>query len=378
MASCYCDRQNDDNQLDCSSCGRKVHRKCEGITLEDWKKLEKSISIGCRGLKFYCRRCEPNYSGAVTLNDLDRKMDMFESMTRNMFASLEKQIIELKTENEFLRLKATNEQSVNDLKPSYSDMVKERNLILIADEDENEAKSMIEKKAVITKVLGNIQISNLKTTKKGSLVVDFPDKKTRENAKRTLDQTADDHKLCSTVLQKMFPKITVANVSNLEQKDDVLPAILRKNNIFHGVDVSADDMKLVSTRVAKDGKSHNYTFKCTPAIRRKIYENGDIIFTNFGRHKVWDSYHVIICNYCQGYGHFESKCRVKASNGTRICGQCNGTNHETTNCESDGLECHHCARMNLVDKEHAVFNWNCPSHIAERKRIAEQTDHGFQ
>ena len=93
MASCYCDRQNDDNQLDCSACKRKVHRKCEGIAMEDYKKLEKSISVGCKGLKFYCRRCEPNYSGAVTLNDLDRKMDMFESMTRNMFASLEKQIL---------------------------------------------------------------------------------------------------------------------------------------------------------------------------------------------------------------------------------------------------------------------------------------------
>ena len=378
MAFCYCDRQNDDNQLDCSSCNRKVHRKCEGLLMEDYRKVEKSISIGCKGLKFYCRRCEPNFSETVTLTDLSRKMETFELMARDMFASLEKQIIELKTENQFLRLKVSGEQPVKDSKPSYSDVVQERNLILIADEDENEATSMEDKKGIITKVLGNIQISNVKTTKKGSLVVDFPDKKTRENAKRTLDQTADDHKLSSTVLQKISPKITVANVSNQEKIDDVLPAILKKNNIFHGIDINPDDMKLVSTREAKDRKSYNYTFKCTPIIRRRIYENGDLLFTNFGRHKVWDSYHVIICNYCQGYGHFESKCRVKASNGSRICGRCNGTDHETRNCQSESLECHHCARMNLPNNEHAVFDLNCPSNVAERKRIAQQTDHGFQ
>ena len=117
-------------------------------------------------------------------------------------------------------------------------------------------------------------------------------------------------------------------------------------------------------------------YKCTPEIRKAIHKNGDILYTNYGRHKIRDRYRVVMCHYCQGYGHFAADCRAKQNGKLVVCGKC-ADNHETKDCNVNIRKCHHCQNKEHADAKHAVFDRSCPTYAAELKRLAENTDHGF-
>ena len=53
------------------------------------------------------------------------------------------------------------------------------------------------------------------------------------------------------------------------------------------------------------------TLKCRPSIRKVFRDNADQLYLESQVYTVYDSYHVIICHYCQKYGHIAKKCSEK-------------------------------------------------------------------
>ena len=155
-------------------------------------------------------------------------------------------------------------------------------------------------KEVVKQVLKDVKIDRMKITEKGSIVLNLPDRETSTLAKRVLD--SDVHKLETREPTKLWPKIMVTNVSLDEHKDEVAEFILAKNDFLNGF--PAKDLEFAAIKMTRH-RTQNVILKCSPAVRKVIRDNGDYIYMTYGRHRVFDRYHVIICNWCQEHGHIE-------------------------------------------------------------------------
>ena len=170
----------------------------------------------------------------------------------------------------------------------------------------------------------------------------------------------------------MWPKILLTHVE--EDSDELLDAIIRKNTCLHNFQNIKEEITIVAI---KERDSHkNVVIKCSPGVRRAIYENGDTIYTQFSRKHVKDSYRVLVCFHCAGFNHVEADCRVKRGRGRPVCGLCS-QDHNTRECKENDLKCYHCVKQNRENTNHSVFDRTCPSYVVQAGQIQQNTDHGY-
>ena len=94
-------------------------------------------------------------------------------------------------------------------------------------------------------------------------------------------------------------------------------------------------------------------------------------------HSVYDSYHVVICNFCQRYGHKEEKCEDKQKGEQPTCGRC-AERHKSNLCRSTIMKCVNCFERGIsVGADHSVFDRDCRTYDAEKMRVKNNTDHGI-
>ena len=53
----------------------------------------------------------------------------------------------------------------------------------------------------------------------------------------------------------------------------------------------------------RNKKQKHVTLKRSPSIRKVIRDNADQLYLESQVYSAYDSYHVIVCHYCQKYGH---------------------------------------------------------------------------
>ena len=217
----------------------------------------------------------------------------------------------------------------------------------------------------------------MRTTRGQAVVLNLPDLATCQQAKLALDVGRDTHNLTTRHTKKVDPKVMITNVSldeackTKEEMAEFTKFILQKNPYLD--DCTSDDIMVVSTK--EKGRVQHVIVKCSPKARQAIRKNNDIIYTTYGRHRVYDHYRVIICNHCQGYGHIETDCRKKDE--PRVCGKCS-EEHDTNSCSTNRVKCSQCARRGYNDTNHYVFQRVCPSYIEREIRAAANTDHGLE
>ena len=259
-------------------------------------------------------------------------------------------------------------------------MAKHESNTLIIKGKNNKTSEDIQK--VLKTTLKNIKIDKMRTTHNGSVVLNLPDPTTSQQAKNALDACGDDD-LETKNAQKMYPKIMVPHVAledlhdskSDEDKDDLAKCILRKNDCLS--ECNTDDIKIVTAKKSKSGNTQHVIIKCSPKARKAIYDHGDMIYTMYGRHQVYNHYHVMICHYCQGYDHYEVSCRVKENKERPRCGKCAG-GHATDKCDSQVIKCHQCSIRKYTKTDHYVYKRDCPSYMEQVRRQAVNTEHGFQ
>ena len=230
--------------------------------------------------------------------------------------------------------------------------------------------------------LKGIRIDKIKTTKAKSVVINLPDPTTCQQAKNALG-ACNETRMTTSHTKKVFPKIMVTNVSmdeaceTAEDRLEFANIILQKNSCLN--ECSPEDITVVATKekTRYRYKVQNVIIKCSPKARRAIRANEDIIYTTYGRHRVFDHYHVLICNFCQGYGHIESDCKKKDEGSHRTCGKCMGK-HDTKDCVSTHVKCSQCHKRGYTEVDHFVFHRGCPCYKEMENRLASNTDHGLQ
>ena len=118
-------------------------------------------------------------------------------------------------------------------------------------------------------------------------------------------------------------------------------------------------------------KEEHCIFKCSPEIRKAIFDEGDSLYTLYRRNKVYDTYRVYQCFKCQGFGHSYKHCTLD-----QVCAKCGG-NHRLVDCEESKESCINCKVKNPSENNHRANSPNCPVYKEAMARIRNRTDHGF-
>lgn len=89
-----------------------------------------------------------------------------------------------------------------------------------------------------------------------------------------------------TEKRKLWPKIKVCNV--YDDDDDVFESIRQRNDWLDAAINNEDEFKLKTTMNARNRGEKHCIIKCSSAIRKLIMDEGDYLYTLFGKNKVFD------------------------------------------------------------------------------------------
>ncbi len=259
----------------------------------------------------------------------------------------------------------------NREKVSYAEKLRS-DFTLVVKSTNNETKATDNKKSIV-KSLKNIPVEKVKSVNGGHLLIKLRNKESMEEARAELDKL--ELEVAAEVKGKLQPKIMLCNVSKDDDEEDdrgvIRETIIGKNKWMAENMDKDEDFKMVAKIKARNDTCH-WVFKCTPKLRKAIFEHDDYLYTCFSKHKVRDRYHVIQCYKCQKYGHMSDKCREAE----QICPKCAG-GHRLAECEEETKRCSNCVGRENVDSNHWANSNSCHSLLDELKRIKYRTDHGF-
>ena len=116
----------------------------------------------------------------------------------------------------------------------------------------------------------------------------------------------------------------------------------------------------------------HYIIKCTPKIRKAIYDNNDELYTLYSNCKVYDYYMPYQCYKCQEFGHKANNCR-----GVQTCPRCSG-DHEAKECNSYETKYKNCENKGYSEINHRTYDGvKCSIYKEETAKAKNNTDHGF-
>ena len=193
-------------------------------------------------------------------------------------------------------------------------------------------------------------ISNIKVSKDGSGVINFPDKATRDDGLSKLKEQFNVH-ANNQPGRVLLPKITISNIDSndykandtlkLKQsicdKNPILKELIEKGKIFEVLFIKEDYRKTRSCVAAVKVDREIYD-----AIRSLHFQ----VFIDFSRCRVSDRYHVTQCYRCQKFGHTKSNCTLK-NESIQVCRYC-GENHDGKSCVHKGTNL--CTSVPTADK----------------------------
>ena len=252
--------------------------------------------------------------------------------------------------------------------PTYAGVAR-KHLLVIKSTEVNKKAS--ENKDEISKVLDGLQIVDTKFQQSGNVVLNFKSDKERDEAAVKM---GDLENLFTTKTKLLDPRIMICNVSNEENKDDLVETIIARNDYLKSIDDVTSKISLTFEKNAAGATKH-YILRCHPEVRKMIYNKGDQIKLEWGVYKVRARYFATMCYHCLNYGHVQSKCPVKDTEDP-CCKKCAGK-HSFINCSSNEKKCFNCVRAGKKDINHSSSEMCCPVLNAEIDKIRNRTDHGY-
>ena len=355
----HCIASVTDDGVCCDICKTWYHldKHCSNID-DKFRELLNSNNIW-----YVCKNCE-NLDGSKLGNTTNTKAikedlemlktntDMMTMMLQDTAQKIDKVDKEMKVESKKVK--------------SYAETLKTKKVLLIKS-TRNEGRAADEKKAIMRGI--TTPVEEVKETKDGHLFIRFADKNGLEKAKKEIENKKDDT-ISVKEKGKLKPKIKLINIS--KDEEDIIHNIKMKNSWIENLMKDDDDLKLLKTMDARtDGLMH-CIIKCTPEIRKAIYEKGDSLYTMYGHGKIYDCYMPYQCFKCQEFGHSASHC-----NKNQVCPKC-GEDHRSTECTNNEAKGNNCVMKKYNDTEHRTYDSiKCSVYKEEIARVKNNTDHGF-
>ena len=322
--------------------------------------------IEIKNVLYLCKSCEEEGQNGKKdthccqneIRKINGELSHIKSMLTNALDTI-KQLINKVDNNK-------NEEEEKRVK-TYADTLKTKN-ILVVKSNNQEDKAANNKKVIMNKI--TTPVDRVKQSNEGHLIINFADKDKLNAAKGELEAKKDEINISINEKEKLWPKIKLCNVPS--DDDDVREGIMIKNTwLKDHIQNDDEDFKIIRKLKTRNRDTVHYIIKCNPEIRREIWWRDDILYTSYGRNKVFDSYKVYQCYKCQEFNHNANDC-----NNNQVCAKCGG-DHRLTECNSRTEKCVNCEKKGHSDINHKTNGVKCPIYKEEVSRVKNKTDHGF-
>ena len=354
------DKANDDSGVICGHCSEEIGG--DGVNCEvcqEWYHLENEKE--CSGINgkfkdllnsdnilYICNKCK---NSDLSFN---RRFDKHNKC-------IEGKLQEVNSKVELIRdvlnkAEETVKQPMSSFSPcssspvTYAGVAKKH--LLVVKSTDNTRKAA-DKKEEISDALGDLQITDARFGRSGNVVLNFETEHQRDEAAAKVGVLDN---LSATKSKKLFPKIMICNVSTMENKDDLVQTIIRRNDYLQGIDGIMDKISLVFDKGAA-GDTKHYILRCHPEVRGLIHKKGDVIKLDWGIYKVRDRYFATMCYHCLNYGHIKERCPTKDN--SPCCRKCAG-DHSASGCSLNVKKCINCVRVKKADVDHMANEKCCP------------------
>ena len=380
--------------LRCSRCEVWVHVGCGELLEEDYLFLRDRSKYG---FCWFCDACHvgSNVSGALTniennvadkvLSSVTKYLEAFKDNVSGRLASLEAKVGAPMTPPQFSDiLKETlEEQGVDKHRREGVEVTafgKTKTVlpqqVLVVKPKDGVGVDMASSRTVKSSVqaaLRSIPVNSCRERRKGGLVIKFPSKECKEKASTAIEGCLGrDSQMSVSEPKKLTPKMTVVGIPKSFPDEEITSSIAEKSADIKDLLDSGCKLDLCFTK--EKGEYKHAVIKLSPEIRSLILRRNGQIYVGLSSCKAYDRFWVTQCYHCQGFGHISSGCSKK--NDPPTCSHCAGR-HESKTCSNKSAPC--CCNCSAIEDRsvsvaHFASSVDCPSMLAQRQRIIENTD----
>ena len=384
--------------LKCSFCLEWFHVACAQLEDQDYQFMSRRFKFGFR---WFCDDCtrDVDYLLAekAVADRLKKAMDGVTSVVTDSLAAIGERLNSLE-----VKLGSSGDvgQDLDQSKMSFARIVKEaleeakceKGSTII--NDHGNAKNIKDQNVLVIKATGgsadantsvaqsidgvkvsleDIPVKSCKPTRSGGLVIKFPSREVMNNAASVLSASLENTPdLSVSEPKKMLPKMTVVDIPNSMQDNEIMPSILKKNSGIKRLVDAGHSFSLIFARE----KAHTKTaiFKMAPEIRKEIVNAGGYIYVGLSHCRAFDRVWVRQCYHCQGFSHNADMCKKK--NDAPKCSFCAG-DHRSKDCTNkNSPKCVNCASLsNGGPWNHFASSLDCPVMDQQRKKVMDNTNY---
>ena len=391
---------------DCGTCGKKVaksakalacdlcklwyHTSCVRLTDADYDFMKnRRVS----GFRWFCDGCIISADDAIKrdsmanqvdeklsdivaaveginrrLGDLEAKTSVAGNSNPETFAEVIKKTIK--------EVKTSDKQDMKVTDHGQTKTIKNEEVLVLKPINPGGASATPSSVSVegLRNALKTIPVKSCRETGRGSVVVKFPDRKTKEEARTLVQSSTEFTDVAVSEPRKMMPKMTLLDIPPFLPDGDIIPGIQEKNPKIKGLLDAGHTLSLVFCRI-KEGKKMA-VLKMSPDVRSAIVDNGNRVFLGLTSCRAFDRFWATQCYHCQKFGHTKDRCAAK--NASPVCGFCSGS-HLSSDCpDKSTLKCANCSSLGkpLERCQHSTSSLDCPVMTSERNKVIENTEFG--
>ena len=351
---------DEEDILKCDLCKSSFHVKCTSFDEELFQLLKEKDSF--RHVFWKCSTCKRKVRGPCSNGALMEMIEALQTRVANLESKAEK---------------PTPKQGTTIMKTKIKHTPDVTHQVIVAKED-GKSFSWDTFAQKIKPKLQRVPVRNIKVSRDGSGVINFPDKTTRDDGLNKLKDQFNVH-ANNQPSRVLLPKITISNIDSNDYKpSDTLKlkqSICDKNPVLKDL---IENGKVFEVLFIKEDYRKNRSCVAAVKVDQEIYDAirslNFQVFIDFSRCRVYDRYHVTQCYRCQKFGHTMINCTLKNDN-TQVCRYCGG-NHDGKSCTHKGnqsmYKCANCGHNHSTTYAGCKVLQNQVEYLASRTQGMEK------
>ena len=363
-----------DQTVHCFVCSSVFHAYCEETRREDNLGTKSMVkTFGADSTKgnfvFFCDPCLTNLEKDLVETErqkvacLEKKVQGMENKLDQIMSLLQKPTQPPKFDSSWgdpQKLELVRAPPQNNKLVIKADANKNRN----QNNRDSVEKSIMENKILVQKTYEN---------KNGDLVLVCNSDINCNKLKEIVSTKNKD--IVMTTPTATRASITIVGLQEEFTKKQVKEKIMMQNSLiyeFSEVNDIDNHFEIHAVRPLKNNPDKYQAFATVSMMLREVIaRQGEKITVGLHSCKIYDRYHVKICNACQNFGHYFNECPTPDAT---ICGKCGSHHHKTKDCDNLGtLECINCVRKGNSDNiAHTTSSHKCPVLCEQQDKVREK------